>query len=628
MTTTQIRPEAGARGLRALVVGAVGIVYGDIGTSPLYTVRQAFNPEGGLVPTEANVLGVLSLIVWAIVIIVTLKYVVVILRADNRGEGGVLALAALGLRSAGSGRLRHIVILLSIMGLALFAGDGLITPAISVLSAVEGMEIVAPALEPYVVPAAIAILVFLFMIQSHGTARVGRLFGPVMCVWFATLGVLGLIEIAKQPGILRAVNPAYALGLFEHGGWQAVIVLGAVVLAVTGAEALYADMGHFGRRTIRIAWFGIACPGLLLNYFGQCALLLRHPEAVEHPFFLLVPSWALIPLVVLATLATVIASQAVISGAFSLTRQAIALGYLPRMETRHTSESTIGQIYIPRVNWCLMAGVVALVLGFGSSEDLAGAYGISVIGAMTVDTILAGIVAALLWRWNGFLVAALFGAFLVVDLGFLAVTTLKIPDGGWLPLLIAAAAFIIVKTWRRGRAALYQRVYRDALPIEKFIERLGPSVQRVAGTAVFMTGNVKFVPPALLHNLKHNKVIHERVILMTVATEDEPRVAKDRSFAVEALGKRFHSVTARHGFMEEPNVPAALALCRTRGLDIDMMETSFILGRETLVPSSRSDLLPWEERLFIAMSTTALSATTFFKIPPGRVVEVGAQIEV
>ncbi len=628
MQPESLGPQQERGATRALVLGAVGVVFGDIGTSPLYAVRLALGGPGGLAHGEESVLGVLSLIFWSLVIIVTLKYVLLILRADNRGEGGVLALAALGTRDAPlKSRRRVVVVLLSIAGLALFGGDGLITPAISVLSAVEGLKIVTPVFEPYVLPVAVAILVGLFVLQRRGTARMGKLFGPIMCLWFATIAVLGVVEIAREPGILRALDPTHAVRLFELDGWHAFVILGAVVLVVTGAEALYTDMGHFGRRPIRIAWLGICLPALTLNYFGQGALVLRLPAAVEHPFFLLAPSWALAPLVLLATLATIIASQAVISGAFSVTRQAVRLGYLPRMVILHTSETEIGQVYMPRVNWILACGVVLLVVGFGSSNALAGAYGVAVMGAMTVDTVLAGMVAASLWRWNPLLAGLLFAAFLAVDLGFLAATLLKIPEGGWLPLLVAAVAFVVVTTWRRGREVLHERLYRDALPVETFLKRLESSV-RVAGTAVFMTGDASVIPNALLHNMKHNKVLHERVVLMTVATEDVPRVSVSRRVEVERLGKGFHTVIARYGFMEYPNVPAALELCRGHGLPIDMMETSFILGRETLIASPRPDMGPLQEQLFIAMSTTALSATTFFGIPPGRVVELGTQIEI
>ncbi len=629
METGDQQPRRRPGSTRALIVAAVGVVFGDIGTSPLYTMRQAFATDAGLAATDEAVLGVLSLIFWALMIVVTLKYVTLVLRVDNRGEGGVLSLAALVLRTVGPDPRRHVLIIgMSIIGLALFAGDGLITPAISVLSAVEGLNTLTPAFQPYIVWIAAAILVGLFLLQRRGTAAVGKLFGPIMCLWFGVIAILGAIEIVHAPEILQALNPFHGLRLVEISGWGVFVILGAVVLCVTGAEALYADMGHFGRRPIRTGWLGIVLPALLLNYFGQGALILRDPSAAHQPFFLLAPSWAVGPYVVLATLATIIASQAVISGAFSLTRQAVQLGYLPRMAIRHTSETAIGQIYMPRVNWILMVGVLILVFGFGSSDELAGAYGISVMGAMTVDTVLAAILAATLWRWSRLLAAAVFGALLFIDLALFSSTLLKIPEGGWFPLVTAALVFAMITTWCRGRHVLYERLHRHALPIETFLERLGPSTLRVAGTAVFMTSDNSRVPNALLHNLKHNKVLHERVVLMTVRTEDVPRVPKERRVEAVRLGKGFHTVLARFGFMDDPNVPTALELCRTQGLPIDMMQTSFMLGRETLVPSSRPDLPRWQEQLFIAMTMTAQSATNYFGIPPGRVVELGTQVEI
>jgi KUP system potassium uptake protein len=616
-------------GIGGLVLGAVGVVYGDIGTSPLYTLKEAFGPAGGLHLSEPAVLGVLSLVFWSLIVIVTLKYVVLILRADNRGEGGVLAMSALALRGVGDmQRLRRLIFALAIAGLALFYGDGLITPAISVLSAVEGLETAEPALQPYVLPIAATVLVGLFLIQGFGTASVGRLFGPVMVVWFTTLGVLGLGQIVQNPAVLAALDPAYAVGLFGHAGWQAFVALGAIVLAVTGAEALYADMGHFGPTPIRIAWLGLVLPGLVLNYFGQGALVLRSPEALQHPFYHLAPAWLLWPLILLATCATVIASQAVISGVFSLTRQAIQLGYLPRMTVRHTSPTEIGQIYLPRVNWLLLAGVLALVLGFESSSRLAAAYGISVTGAMGIDAILAGVVATCVWGWPVPLAATVFGLFLFCDLGYVAANMLKIPHGGWFPLLLAAVFSLVVVTWRRGRAVLYDNLYRGAMPTLQFIEKLGPSIQRVTGTAVFLTGNPAVIPTPLLHNLKHNKVVHERVVLTTVVIEDVPYVPDRDRVTVERLGKGFFQVWARYGFMDEPDVPRALERCRPQGLAIEPMTQSYFIARETLIPSTRPEMGPLEEKLFIALSATALAATRYFKLPPDRVVELGTQVEI
>jgi KUP system potassium uptake protein len=619
--------HAGA-GRRALVLAALGVVYGDIGTSPLYTMREAFGHAGGLRLSEAAVLGVLSLVFWSLVLIVTLKYVVLILRADNRGEGGVLALGTLASRAVPRTKaLRGLVLALTIGGLALFYGDGLITPAISVLAAVEGLETAAPALEPYVLPLAALVLVGLFLIQSRGTASVGAFFGPVMLAWFATLGLLGLAQIVQNPGVLVALDPRHALGLFQLAGWQAFVALGAIVLAVTGAEALYADMGHFGPAPIRLAWFGLVLPGLVLNYFGQGALVLRSPEALEHPFYHLVPGWALFPLVGLATLATIIASQAVISGVFSLTRQAIQLGYLPRMTVRHTSATEVGQVYLPRVNWLLMAGVLLLVVGFQSSGNLAAAYGISVTGAMAIDAVLAGLVAA--WRWGwGPAAAVIFGGFLLLDLAYFGANALKIPSGGWFPLLVAAAFAYVVVTWRRGRRAVWDKLYAHALPVEKFVRRLDTRLTRVGGTAVFMTGNPEVVPRALLHNIKHNQVLHEQVVLMTVRTRDVPYVPEAQRLEVEALGKGFYRVVVGYGFLDQPDVPRALASCRARDLRTEPMRTSYFLGHETLIPTPRPPMGPVEARVFAWLSSGNLSATTYFKIPPGRVVELGTQVEI
>jgi KUP system potassium uptake protein len=621
--------------MRGLVLGALGVVYGDIGTSPLYTIREAFGRTGGLAPTEDAVLGVLSLVFWALILVVTLKYVILIMRADNRGEGGVLALAALAFKSAPPrSPLHHAVIVLSILGLGLFFGDGLITPAISVLSAVEGLNLATTAFEPYVLPLAVVILIVLFLVQSRGTGVVGRLFGPVMGLWFLTLAVLGGIQVAQSPGILRAVDPRYAIVFFTDGGWIAFAALGAVVLAITGAEALYADMGHFGRSPIRVAWFAVVLPALLLNYFGQGALLLRDPNAADHLFFQLAPTWLLYPLVGLATVATIIASQAVISGMFALARQAIQLGYLPRMAVRHTSAMLVSQIYIPRVNWILMAGVLAVVVGFGSSSNLASAYGVSVVAAMAVDAFLAALVACWLWRWNVVQAVAVFGFLIAIDAAFLAANSVKIAEGAWLPLLLAAAMFVLVSTWRRGRQVLFEKVRGATLPLALFLEGMDKSATRVPGTAVYMTSDPSMVPHALLHNLKHNKVLHQRVVLMSVVTEPIPTVSDRQRVVVERLGKGFFTVIARFGFMEDSNVPLALELCRAHALACDPMETSFFFGRETLVTLPSPLVTPsipsvgyWEKRLFIALSATAFSATRFFGIPPNRVVELGAQVE-
>jgi KUP system potassium uptake protein len=627
--TRAVEPGKPAARLATLVLGAIGVVYGDIGTSPLYTLRQAFAFAGPGGVDEAYVLGVLSLVIWALIVVVTLKYVVVVLRADNRGEGGVLSLAVLALRSAAAyPRGKVLIVALSALGLSLFGGDGLITPAISVLSAVEGLIVVTPALERFVVPLALGILVALFLLQSRGTRAVGRLFGPITAAWFVAIGALGLVAIAHEPRVLAAFDPLHGLRFFAEHGWQGFGVLSSVLLAITGAEALYADMGHFGRTPIRTAWLGLVLPGLVFNYLGQGALVLADPSAADHPFYLLAPDWALVPLIALATAATVIASQAVISGAFSLTRQAVQLGYIPRMTVLHTSETEAGQVYMPWVNWLMMAGVVGLVLVFRSSDALGAAYGVSVMGAMAIDTILVGLVAVWLWRWNRVVAVLVFGTFLAIDLTLLTAALLKIPEGAWIPLLIAAIGCVVIGTWRRGRAALYRRIYEGVMSTETFLATLRETMVRVPGTAVFMTGNTRVVPNALLHNLKHNKVLHERVVLMTVQTLDEPRVAPEHRLDVERLGKGFHSVTARFGFMESPNVPAVLELCRRHGLPVDISDASFFLGRESLIPSARPDLPRWQERIFIMLSGVAVSATAYFRIPPGRVVELGTQVEI
>jgi KUP system potassium uptake protein len=617
-----------------LVLGALGVVYGDIGTSPLYTVRQCFSDVGSV--TEAAVFGILSLITWALVIVVTLKYVIVIMRADNRGEGGILALTALALRATSRGSRRAGWILAAgMVGAALFYGDGVITPAISVLSAVEGLKVATPLFEPYVLPITIVLLGGLFLMQRGGTGRVGGLFGPVTALWFAVIAVLGLLQILQSPRILLAINPLYGLSFLVADPVRGFILLGAVVLAVTGAEALYADMGHFGAPPIRRAWLYIVFPALILNYFGQGALLLAAagPEevqrALENPFFRLAPDWALYPLVVLASAATIIASQAVISGAFSMTRQAIQLGYLPRLEIRHTSEREIGQVFVPRINTLLLVAVVGLVLGFRSSDNLGAAYGIAVTGTMSITTVLALVYMYGVQRWHAGLAALLFGFFLSVDLAFFAANLLKIAEGGWFPLVVAALVYIVMTTWRSGRAGLHRERERDALPLEAFIGTLKPGrPERVPGTAVFMTANIAAVPNALLHNLKHNKVLHERVVLMTVHTEDIPSVAEEQRVEIHHLDQNIHTVTVRYGFMDHPNIPRALAQCRAMQFHFNLLETSFFVGREKIVPSERSRQWLWRRKLFIALSNSMLDATEFFRIPTNRVIELGGQIEI
>ena len=612
-----------------LTLAALGVVYGDIGTSPLYAIRQCF-AQGASVD-EPRVFGVLSMIAWALTLVVTLKYVIVLMRADNRGEGGILALTVLALRAAGPRRSRWILGA-GLFGLALFFGDGVLTPSISVLSAVEGLKVATPALEPYVLPLTLAVLILLFVLQRHGTGRVGGLFGPIIILWFSAIGLLGLAEITRNPTILKALNPVYAIGLIVADPWQSFVLLGSVVLAVTGAEALYADMGHFGPAPIRRGWLRFVFPALLLNYFGQGALLLANPAAIENPFFRLAPDWAVYPLVGLASIATVIASQAVISGAFSLTRQAVQLGYLPRMHVRHTSEQTIGQVYVPGMNWILLVAVVVTVLGFRSSGELAGAYGVAVTGTMTVDTLLAFTFFWLAANWPLWQLVPIFTLFLAVDLSFFGANLLKIGEGGWFPLTIGGVLFTVMMTWWRGRRLLAELRARDALPLSEFVERLTPEKPgRVPGTAIFMSRDLTRVPVALLHALKHYKVLHERVVIMQVDTQDVPHVPDEQRLEIRELGRGFFTIRVRYGFMDEPNILRALAQCRVGGFRFNLMETSFIIGREKLRLRPRvrgARFWRWRDALFILMSNNTLDATEFFRIPPNRVIEVGGQVEI
>ncbi|MGO8867689.1 MAG: potassium transporter Kup [Alphaproteobacteria bacterium] len=613
---------------QGLILGALGVVYGDIGTSPLYTVKQCF--DAGTAVSRESVLGVLSLIAWALIIVVALKYVIVIMRADNRGEGGILALTALALRTASRrGRRHRLILAAGLVGAALFYGDGVITPAISVLSAVEGLKVATPLFDPYVIPITVLLLLALFIFQRRGTARVGSLFGPVMALWFISIGALGVLELASQPAILLALDPLHGLRLLLADPWRGFILLGAVVLAVTGAEALYADMGHFGRAPIRATWFWIVFPCLLLNYFGQGALLLRTPEALDNPFYRLAPPWALYPLVVLSSMATVIASQAVISGAFSMTRQAVQLGYLPRLNIRHTSAEEAGQIFVPTANFFLLVAVIALVLGFKTSSNLGWAYGIAVTGTMSLTTVLAFVYMVGVAGWSPLVAVPLFGALLTVDFCFFAANMLKVEQGGWFPLLVASFLYILMSTWMRGRAVLFAQRGRNALPLGTFLKSIRPGhPERVPGTAIFMTGNIDQVPAAMLHNLKHNKVLHERVVLMTVQTEDIPRVPEEQRLEIRHLDHNFHTITVRYGFMEEPNIPRALAQCRVLQFRFNLMETSFFVGREKILKAKRSPLSRWRQEIFIVLSNTMLSVTDFFHIPSNRVIELGGQIEV
>jgi KUP system potassium uptake protein len=613
----------------ALMVGAIGVVYGDIGTSPLYMLKTAFSGEHALALTTGNVFGVLSVVFWALVIVVTLKYVTLILRADNNGEGGILALTALVSRGlARHERRRWWLVGFGIFGAAMFYGDGMITPAISVLSAVEGIEILAPGLHEFVVPITLVIIAILFLIQRRGTASVGAFFGPVMCIYFIVIALLGALQVVQRPGILAAINPMFAIEFFANAPVAAFLSLGAVVLAVTGTEALYADMGHFGRSPIRRAWLAFVMPALVINYFGQGALLLADPAAVKNPFYLLAPDWALIPLVILATCATVIASQAVISGAFSLTRAAIQMGYCPRLQIMHTSEKQIGQIYVPFINWTLFIAVVLLVVTFRKSENLAAAYGIAVTLAMLIDSILIFAVMRRLWKWPAWAAVAIAVPLTLIDLAFLASNSLKIPDGGWFPLVIGGVVFMLLTTWKRGRAVLMDRLSQDALPLDLFIQSIevAPPI-RVDGTAVFMTSTPDRVPHALLHNLKHNKVLHQRVVFLTVMMRDTPFVPESERIEVRSLGCDFYQFVAWYGFKEDPDVPAVLEESGRRGFAFEMMETSFFVSRETLIPTGAPGMAIWRERIFASMSKNAVKASEFFQIPTNRVVELGTQIE-
>ena len=612
-----------------LVVGAIGVVYGDIGTSPLYTLRTAFTGPYGLSLTHENILGVLSAIVWALLVVVTLKYITLIMRADNRGEGGILALTALVSRGvADRGRLRWWLVGLGIFGAAMFYGDGMITPAITVLGAVEGLGIIAPAMHPFIVPVSVAILVLLFGIQRKGTARLGAVFGPVMLLWFIALAVLGALEIARHPAVLAALDPMYAARFAGANPGIAFVAMGAVVLAVTGTEALYADMGHFGRSPIRRAWLLLVFPALLFNYFGQGALILHDPGAIQNPFYLLAPDWGRMPLLLLATAAAIIASQAVISGAFSLTRAAIQMGYCPRLTIEHTSERTIGQIYVPFINWMLLIAIIALVLGFRTSDNLASAYGIAVTMAMLIDSILIFVVMRRIWRWPKWAAVLVTAPLLAVDLTFLASNSLKIPDGGWFPLLIGGAVFTLLTTWKRGRAILTRRLAEDAMPLDLFIQSIEASPPtRVPGTAVFLTSTADRVPHALLHNLKHNKVLHERVVFLTIVTRDIPYVAEADRVEIAPLGCEFYRMVAKYGFKDEPDVPELLEDCGRNGFTFDMMETSFFVSRETLIATVSPGMALWREKLFVSMSKNATKASEFFHVPTNRVVELGTQVE-
>ncbi len=616
--------------LIALTLAAIGIVYGDIGTSPLYTLKTIFDPVHGLKLTESNLLGVVSLIFWGLTVIVSLKYVTLVLRADNRGEGGIMALMALALGAFSRGsRLYTGLLMIGVFGAALFYGDSVITPAISVLSAIEGLEVATPTLKAYVVPLTIVVLVMLYSAQRHGTAGIGRWFGPIMVLWFGVLAAMGVLNIAKAPAILAALNPLHAIAFLADNGMIAFIALGAIVLAFTGAEALYADMGHFGKQPIRLAWFAIAFPALALNYLGQGGLLLLHPEAISNPFYQQLGAWSIYPLVLLSTVATVIASQATISGTFSMTKEAMALGFLPRMRVLHTSESEIGQIYMPAINWLQLLVVIIAVVGFGSSDNLAAAYGIAVTATMLATTVLTFFVIRFRWKLNLALCLAATGFFLVIDLAFFSANALKLFHGGWFPLLLGSVLFIIMLTWKRGRQLVFQNLQKHAIPLEEFLQSLFVAPpERVPGTAVFLRGESDGVPHAMLHNLSHNKVLHERIIFLTVTTIDEPWVASRHRVQIVALGHECYQLNVRYGFKDEPDIPNVLALCGHQGMQFEMLETSFFIARQTVISTPHGGMMPWREHLFVAMSRNARDAADYFRIPTNRVIELGTQVEI
>jgi KUP system potassium uptake protein len=615
-----------------LVLGAAGVVFGDIGTSPLYALKEAFNPHYGIPLSQDNVLGLLSMMVWSMVWVITLKYLLVMMRADNSGEGGILALLALALRGVRNRpRLKWTIIGLGVFGAAMFYGDSMITPAITVLSAMEGLQEYSPKLEPYVIPFTIAVIAGLFLIQKHGTAKVGALFGPVMVVWFASLAVIGVMNIARNPAVLQALVPAHAVHFLFAYPVQGFFVLGAVFLTLTGGEALYADMGHFGRKPIRIAWLALVFPALILNYFGQAAFVLFDPEAIKNPFFRMVPAWALLPMVVLATCASIIASQAVITGAYSMTRQAIQLGYIPRLEILHTSERAIGQVYMPFVNWVLFAAVLLLVLGFGSSSALANAYGIAVSSTMVTEVLLLMVVARYIWKWNRPMIALVIGGFLIVDSVFLASNAAKFLAGGWFPLLIGSVIFALLMTWKRGRTLMFRKLSEQGIPLKPFLEGLAAHApQKVQGTAIFLTSAPDSVPHALLHNLKHNKVLHERTVFLTIVTHDVPFVPVEDRVQFERIVDGFYKLEAWYGFKEQPDIDEILGACQLRNnMSFDVMDTSFFLSRDTVVPrADHPGMAMWRDHVFAWMSRNATRATDFFNIPANRVVELGTHIEI
>ena len=627
MDSTQ--PPETRKALARLALGALGVVFGDIGTSPLYTIHSTFVGENVAV-TEANVLGVLSMIFWLLIIVVSLKYVTFIMRADNRGEGGIMALMALAQRGArDSVLLRRWVVIFGLLGASLFYGDGVITPAMSVLGAVEGLKVIDPDLGHSIVPITLAIMVILFLVQNHGTGKVGVVFGPIMLVWFAVIAVLGLKEIATQPHVLYAINPLEGLSYFWNNGFHGFLALGGVVLAITGAEALYADMGHFGKKPIRVDWFGLVSFALVLNYFGQGALLLNDPTAVDNPFYKLAPATLQLPLLVLATVAAIIASQAVITGAFSMTREAIQLGYSPRMDIKHTSQQMHGEIYLPWVNRALFVGVIGAVVGFRSSDNLGAAYGVAVTGTMLITSLLALVVQRRLWGWNAWIVAGLGIVGLSIDTTLFGANAVKIAEGGWFPLVLGLVAFIVMTTWRKGRDLVLRELKTSSIALAPFVESVTTHPPlRVPGTAIFLTANVHGVPSAMLHNLKHNKVLHERNILLTVETLDAPTAQYGERTEITALGHEFYRLILRFGFAESPNIPQALQSCEAKGLGFDMMDTTFFLSRESIIATDRPGMPLWRDKLFVFLVRNASSATAFFRIPGNRLIELGTQVEI
>jgi KUP system potassium uptake protein len=629
----QTTPHHGkhTRNVWMLALGALGVVFGDIGTSPLYALRECFGEEYGLPVLPENIIGVLSLIFWTMIIVICFKYMAVVMRADNKGEGGILSLMAMASNTEDrhSTARRVIMVTLGLFGAALLYGDGVITPAISVLSAVEGLYLLTPAFEPFVIPLTIFVLNALFLMQRFGTGKIGLFFGPILMVWFAVLGILGVNGIIQNPAVLAALSPVHAYEFFMLNGTHGFLVLGSVFLVVTGGEALYADMGHFGRRPIRLAWFLIALPALILNYFGQGALLLSNADAISNPFYMLAPKWALMPMVLLSTLATVIASQALISGVFSITRQAVQMGFCPRIAIIHTSSREIGQIYVPAVNWALFIGVIWLVLTFKTSSNLAAAYGIAVTGTMVITTVLAFEVAIHRWKWGLGRASLLFGFFLIIDFAFFGANAMKIAHGGWVPLAIAGFIYLLMVTWNKGRKILYHRLKERSVSVEAFCQMiLRQPPLRVTGTAIYMSGDPSGIPVPLLHNIKHNKVLHERVALLTIQTKDEPFVPKKERVTIQEIIPNFYRIIVYYGFMEIPKMKHILEACRQRDIHFNVQETTFVLGRETILPSNVPGMSLWREKIFAIMSRNAQRPTAFFKIPPNQVIEVGIQVEI